>query len=165
MTDDYNAILMQYPATISKEQLYKICRISKRTASFLLESGAIPCRSSGKKTRKYTIATADVVAFLRKRDTEPGYYTALLKRSRFAKENGCAYPDVPEKMLLYSTEKLTDYPDLLSIEEVSDAVGVSRSTITRWCRYKYFKHFTIRGRCLIPKAALLEYLAGQQNQE
>ena len=164
MTDYYNAILLQYPAIISKEQLYKICRISKRTASFLLESGAIPCRSSGKKTRKYIIATADVIAFLRKRDAEPGYYTALIKRNRFVKENGCASPDAAEKMLLHYTERLTDYPDLLSIEEVSDAVGVSRSTITRWCRYKYFQHFTIRGKCLIPKAALLAYLAGQECQ-
>ena len=37
-----------YPEVITKEQFYKICHISKRTASFLLESGRVRNINSGK---------------------------------------------------------------------------------------------------------------------
>lgn len=36
---DYKAILKAYPETISKEQLYKLCHISKRMASSILTMG------------------------------------------------------------------------------------------------------------------------------
>ena len=49
------------PETISKEELYKICHISKQTARYLLQSGKIPCECSGKKTRCYKIKKEDVI--------------------------------------------------------------------------------------------------------
>ena len=44
-----------YPTIISKDQFYRICHISKKTASYLLENGLVPCQNSGKATRKYKI--------------------------------------------------------------------------------------------------------------
>ena len=49
MNRDYSALLMEYPEVISKEQVYRICHISKRKATWLLENGIIPCKDSGKK--------------------------------------------------------------------------------------------------------------------
>lgn len=45
----YNEILQQYPEYITKDQMYRICHISKKTCLFLLESGLVPNIDSGKK--------------------------------------------------------------------------------------------------------------------
>ena len=60
MNRDYSALLMEYPEVISKEQVYRICHISKRKATWLLENGIIPCKDSGKKTRRFQVRTIDV---------------------------------------------------------------------------------------------------------
>lgn len=45
---DYRYLRRKYPETISMDQLYRICHISKRKARWLLEHGVIPCQDSGK---------------------------------------------------------------------------------------------------------------------
>lgn len=57
-----------YPDVITRDQLYRICHISKKTASYLLDSGLVPCTNSGKKTRKYKIRIDDVIVFLNARE-------------------------------------------------------------------------------------------------
>ena len=52
----------EIPETITKDQFYRICHISKQTARFLLQSGKVPCKYSGKRTRCYTIKKNDVIA-------------------------------------------------------------------------------------------------------
>ena len=64
MNRDYSALLMEYPEVISKEQVYRICHISKRKATWLLENGIIPCKDSGKKTRRFQVRTIDVINYL-----------------------------------------------------------------------------------------------------
>lgn len=49
----YDAIRRAYPETISKEQFYRIAHISKATALHLLQNGLVPCKDTGKKTRRY----------------------------------------------------------------------------------------------------------------
>ena len=71
---DYKAILKAYPETISKEQLYKLCHISKRMAKFYLDNGMIACTNTGHSTHKYIIRTSDAVAFLRDREKHPDRY-------------------------------------------------------------------------------------------
>ena len=41
MATDYSYLLAEYPEKISQDQLYRICRISKRKATWLLENGYI----------------------------------------------------------------------------------------------------------------------------
>ena len=66
---DYGSLRESYPATISMDQLYRICHISKRKARWLLEQEIIPCVDSGKKTRRFSIQLEDVITFLERRDT------------------------------------------------------------------------------------------------
>ena len=80
---------LQIPEMISKDQLYKICHVSKRKALWLLENGVIPCVDSGKKTRRFTIKTVDVVKYLRKLDEgkikelpPPGIFSSSGPRKR-----------------------------------------------------------------------------------
>ena len=46
-------LLEIYPETISLEQLFCMCHISKRKARWLLENGVILCEDSGKRTRRF----------------------------------------------------------------------------------------------------------------
>ena len=72
----FKEIKKQYPKTMSKDQLYRVAHISKATALYLLQSGAIPCKDTGKKTRRYTIKTDDVIENLRQREICPEKYKA-----------------------------------------------------------------------------------------
>lgn len=72
-SDEIQQVLQEYPKVISKEQFCKICHVSKRTALQLLQSGVIPNKCSGKKTRKFQIALSDVANFLKQREKNPGY--------------------------------------------------------------------------------------------
>ena len=71
MEANYSFLYEEYPEIISADQLYSICRISKRKAKWLLDGGYIPCQDSGKKTRRYKIRIDDVVAYLRTLETAP----------------------------------------------------------------------------------------------
>lgn len=66
----YEYLREQYPEIISKDQLYRICHISKRKARWLLENGITPCEDSGKQTRRFHIRLEDVITFLERRDAE-----------------------------------------------------------------------------------------------
>lgn len=59
------------PDVITKDQLYRICHISKSTALYLLQSGKIPCEYTGRKTRCYKIKKEDVIAYLENRKVFP----------------------------------------------------------------------------------------------
>ena len=48
MENDYSDLLREYPEIISADQLYRICKISKRKAKWLLDNGIIPCHDTGK---------------------------------------------------------------------------------------------------------------------
>ena len=74
ITEKYcNEILQQYPEYITKDQMYRICHISKKTCLFLLESGLVPNIDSGKKTRRFKIKTVDVIQYLKDRDDTQSY--------------------------------------------------------------------------------------------
>lgn len=64
------------PEIITKDQLYKICHISKSTAQYLLRNGKIPCEYNGKKTRCYKIKKEDVIQYLENRKVFPECYSA-----------------------------------------------------------------------------------------
>ena len=72
--DRYKELLKRYPDEVSKEQLWKICHISKKTARYLLQTGLIPCVQSGKKTRNYTIKMKDIIYYLKHREIYPEKY-------------------------------------------------------------------------------------------
>ena len=68
-------LLAPYPDPMGRTDFRKACRIGTRTSIYLLQSGLVPCENTGKQTRCYKIAKADVAAYLRRRLAEPAYYT------------------------------------------------------------------------------------------
>lgn len=164
----YGKILKEYPEHITKEQLYKICHVSKHTARYYLESGLIPSTSSGKKTRKYKVATKDVVAFLKKRDKNPKRY--LAPDGWYQGMNGYkAKPkfifhrlEQTEKAEMQLTRWLAEYPDLIKPPEVSRITGYSKSAVVDWCAEGKLHHFLIRRTYFIPKLSLIDFMLSEQ---
>ena len=88
-------ILEEYPTGMTKDQFYRVARINKQHAKYLLDSGLVPCINTGKKTRKYHIATHDVITYLCDREDNPEKYK--VPTGFYIGKNGCSkrHPDKP----------------------------------------------------------------------
>ena len=144
-SNSYQQILEEYPEFITKEQLYQICHISKKSAQNLLESGEIPCVDSGRKTHRFLIATADVVDYLHRRDNAPR-------------------PAADETAVEKIHAALALYPDMLSVAQVSELTGRRSSTVTKWCRLNYIENIYAGGKNHIPKASLADFLVSRWDE-
>ena len=168
ITENYcQEVLTKYPEYITKEQMYRICHISKKTCSFLLESGLIPNIDSGKKTRRFKIKTTDIVQYLRERDDYPELYKAP---NGFYKSAGCkkapSFDKVFKKddlaaMRSYYEKHLTKYPDVMSVKQVSKFTGYCKTAVRAWCNKQEVKCFLIRQQFQIPKECLLDFLVSK----
>ena len=154
---DIRKMLQGYPSYISKEQLCKICHISKRTALRLLEDGSIPCKSNGKQTRKYQIALADVEAFLLKRQ-------ARIKINPREARNVYRPMSAEMKSLLphVVTDWLEPYPDVLSVDEVVQITGYGSSSVVKWCKKEDLQHYCIGRKFFVPKTWLQEFMLSER---
>jgi len=170
--EKYFAELRQkYPKTMSKDQFYQVAHISKSTALYLLTSGLVPCKDTGKKTRRYTIKTEDVLHYLIDRRLHPLKYKA--SPGWYIGTAGNPNPEIQEpappsvhdlnmtERRMYRTyleQELSDKDDLITVADVSEFTGYSRTAIFRWCRKGYLKYFEIGNKFLIPKSEFIEYL-------
>lgn len=166
---DYDSILREYPEYISKEQMYKLCSISKKKCLWLLENGLVPCIDTGKPTHRFMIATVDVVFYLKNRERHPNDYKPFvhLSDSRPRRTHRTSYcqtvdPKLIAVMRSYYEFKLQEYPDVLSISEVADFTGYSKSAATAWCREKAVRSFCIGEKYYIPKEYLLDFLTSER---
>ena len=159
-TTNYQFILEQYPIYMTKDQMYRICHISKKTCLFLLESGLVPCLDSGKKTHRFKIKTTDVIKYLEDRDTRPeyykapsGYYTKLCSPPpRALSDNDLSV------MKQYYEKELAICPDVMTINQVSAFTGYGKTSVERWCSKGYLQHLFVKQRYLVPKIYLLDFL-------
>jgi hypothetical protein len=160
----YNEVIQNYPEYITKDQMYRICHVSKKTCLFLLESGLVPNIDSGKKTRRFSIKTTDVVEYLRDRDDYPELYKAP---DGFYKGNGCkkapSFDEVFTKddfnrMRQYYENKLSNQLDVMTVEQIANFTGYCKNSVVRWCSKKELNNFFIRQRFHIPKEYLVDFL-------
>ena len=167
----YEEIKRTFPHTMSKDQFYQVAHISKATALYLLQSGLVPCKDSGKKTRRYTIKTTDVIAYLQDRILYPAKYAApdgwYIGRStgkvkhREAGVNSIVYFTPEQRTLLqdYFREEMSDFEDLITVKEFADFLGYNPNSVVRWCNKLALKCFNVSGKYLIPKVCAIEFLA------
>lgn len=153
-----------YPEEITKDQFYRICHISKKTASFLLETGIVPCRNTGKKTRQYKIYLDDVISFLDKREQNllawkipKDYYKKKPKEIKKTTMLDCEGVNIRE----FLTELISSYDDVLTVKEVAMIVGHTTKTIYKWCLCGKLQSFLIYSKRKIPKEYLLDYLCSE----
>ena len=113
---DYEYLRQQYPETISMDQLYRICHISKRKAKWLLENGIIPCTDSGKQTRRFQIHLDDVITFLECRDAgllQGDIPTDIFSSGERTLEKPRHLLD-SEELRAFFLERWADFPDVLT---------------------------------------------------
>ena len=163
---DYQYIREQYPEIITKDQLYRICRISKRKALWLLENGVIPCEDSGKKTRRFRVRLEDVIEFLERRDA--GELDAILPQGIFSSSSHpvCqprTYLDSDELRMFILTE-WDEQPDMLTVRKAAELCGYSVHTVSGWVRKGTVASAAYHGANLVPKESLARWLASKEGQ-
>ena len=134
ITEKYcNEILQQYPEYITKDQMYRICHISKKTCLFLLESGLVPNIDSGKKTRRFKIKTVDVIQYLKDRDDYPELFKAPdgFYKGKGGDKKAPSFDEVFTqedliRMRQYYERLLKNNPDVMSVEQVAQFTGWKR---------------------------------------
>lgn len=163
----YNEVLQSYPEYITKDQMYRICHISKKTCSFLLESGLVPNIDSGKKTRRFKIKTADVIQYLKDRDDYPelykapdGFYQGNHSKKAPSFDEVFTQEDL-ERMRGFYEIKLKNYPDVMTSLEIAEFTGYCKNTVGRWCSKKELKCFFLKQQYQIPKVYLLDFLVSK----
>lgn len=179
----YNFLINKYPEYVTKDQFYRICHISKKTALYYLEKGFIPCIDSGKKTRRYKIAIKDIAFFLEDRSQNPEkYYMPNHYNNPFlpseirqykAKPRSDTYKYVYKLKGIkevkdyqkYLEQQFADYPDMMTSLQIQQVIGHSISTINSWCKSEKVRF--IRDHCayLIQKKSVISYLFNRELQQ
>ena len=156
------------PTIMNKEQLRAACHISKRTALYLLQSGLIPCETTGKKTRCYSIKKKDIIAFLKDREQNPTKYLPPENWYTYGSENSKNKPytirylpndkATKQQMEAYYNTKLAEHPDVLDVDTICKITGYNRRTVGAWCRNGKLKYIMSTPKYLIPKRFLIDFL-------
>lgn len=162
--------IKKLPDIVNKEQLREVCHISKKTASFYLQSGLLPCTHNGKLTRCYSIKKKDLIQFLEDLQENPARYFVPASWYKGASYSN-KIPDASvyivlnkEKMFLllrYYDDKMRGYPNLMSVEMVSEFTGYAIRTVRIWCGRGRLKSFIANRRHWVPKVYLKEFLASE----
>ncbi len=169
---------MKKSEMISLEQLYKMLRISKRKAAWMLQNGIIPCEIRNTPTHKYTIKREDVLAYMAKSPSEKrkeipvGLFNAKKNNNPHGNEQEgsiCEGFFDDTVLTLRGAEKtrfkrmletlLADVPDTLTVGEVAKITGYAESTILRYINRRYIYAVKICGRYAISKKSIISYLA------
>lgn len=161
MSTDYSYLLDEYPEIISQNQLYRICRISKRKATWLLENGYIPCEDSGKKTRRFKIQITDVIEYLTALENNPEIFKTPpgIFSSGYKSKHKVADQIDSDKFLRMLKKKWSGLPDALTVSDVTKLVGYCQSTISDWILKGDVLGVRYYSKYLIPKECLIEYIA------
>ena len=150
------------PEILNKEQLCRLCHISKATAAELLETEKIPCRSTGKKTRCYSIQKSDVLEFLHSRGVYPENFNRDADWYNPKRPNSVGLPrelpaEVLKKLHSYYSALLIKSPDVLTTQDVINLTGYSKTAVNHWCYTGLLPHLH-RGRSnFIPKTFLVDF--------
>lgn len=163
---------------ISLEQLYKMLRISKRKAAWMLQNGIIPCQIRATATHRYVIRIEDVEAYLarsrvaRRKEIPVGLFNAKPRKSPLPNEprdsDGRGY--IPESVLSLRGKKrerfkelledaLAHLPDSLTIDEAAEAIGYSRNMVLSHVQKKHIYAVKVSGRWVVAKSGLVAFLA------
>ena len=163
---------------ISLEQLYKMLRISKRKAAWMLQNGIIPCEIRNTPTHKYSVRKEDVLAYMAKSERERrkeipvGIFNAKKTNNPRRTESldsdcGGYFDDTNYKLRGKERARfkemledlLSAVPDTLTVDEVAELTGYHRRTILRYVQRKYIYGVNMMGKYYISKYSIINYLA------
>ena len=171
--EQYQELKEQYPEYISLDQLYRICRIAKRSAHYLVEHGIIPAIDTGKQTWRYQIAIDDVITYLKHREKfgsmiPPGAVTSRYgKRKNITAGNRKSFSELvtqgqEQEIAEYFKFIYGDCADVLTTNDIADMTGLDRSTILKLAKSGQIKSLMDKPKYFIPKQYLLEFVVTQR---
>ena len=166
MTPDYVDALKDYPTYMSLEQMRIACHISKNTARRLLQTGLVPCETTGKKTHAYRVRKTHVICYLRERDVAPEKYR--LGRDDYTRAYEKSVMDIEDAddgvSLSEDASLFDEYPDVLTTKQAAQIAGVACGAINDWANKKYLVSFRKSGVLYVPKLSLVEYLKSHRHR-
>ena len=156
---------------LSKEQFVYVGHMSKRTATYLLDSKLVPATYNGKKTRCYFIKKKDVIEFFDDFAIMPEKYLAppkwysekkKIKTKSFRIRLNPEACDI-QKLERYYRKKLKAFDsEILTIKDVTKFTGYKHSTISGWIRSGKLKVLNTPGlKYDIPKDHLVAWLLSE----
>lgn len=163
--------LEKYPEYLSKEQLRIVGHMSKRTATYLLESKILPAKYTVKKTRCYIIKKSDIVEMFddmeqhpQKYATPPQWYSEKKKMKAKPYTLRClpCGPVDTEKLRTYYEKEPASYDEVLSVMQVSAFIGYRSTTVTSWIRTGKLEALQLLDRYIIPKELLINWLSSER---
>ncbi len=175
LTDrEIKELFIRYPDGVNKEIFRKVCHISPRMAQYLLESQLVPCTIKPQRSHKYSIATADMVAYLRDREKHPERYCFPGKRDKYREQQKQKRRKARKRPSEAQLQAITDTiytaacqsavetcPDVMTIDHARHVIGYSQKRFITWYREKKLTCIRIRGHVLVPKIALYEFMLSE----
>ena len=168
LAKEIDALLAPYPDPMSRNDFRIACHIGTRTSLYLLQSGLVPCIHTGKRTRCYKIAKANVAAYLRRRLAEPVYYTPPCgwyknypnhKPPAFSLNGALVLTDATRRRVRRWYENLlARQPDVLDAHQIARVTGYASRTVSRWCTEGRLKPIMKTPTFRVPKVWLLDFL-------
>lgn len=127
---------------VSKEEFYKLCRISKKTAYKLIKSGRIKAikRNCG-LLYCYEIPTSEIQRF----ESVRCYINKLRE-------------DEISKVKIYYSEKLRSHPDVITSEDVQIITGYVKETVRRWIQSGKLVAIVYKSKYVIAKNDFLDFV-------
>lgn len=147
------------PEYISKEQFYKECHISKRTALWLIQSGLVCAIDMGKRTNRYLIDRCEVKRYLHERELHPEKY----RYTRGVAPSLACLEDTDQLINTKRTQAALqkiweDEPDLLRIQDVSALLGYPEKRIAKWKTAGELRSIVVSHTLYFPKKYLLDFV-------
>jgi len=137
----YESLREAYPEFISLDQLYKICGVSKISATYLVENGIIPAIDTGKQTWRYKIALDDAITYLRRREQvgsmiPRGVATSRKpKNERMKSTRKCfaqmVTPGQEAAIAEYFNYIFAEYDEILTTLDIIEMTGLEKSTVLK----------------------------------
>ncbi|MDL2327284.1 helix-turn-helix domain-containing protein [Ruminococcaceae bacterium OttesenSCG-928-A11] len=161
----YVHLKRQFPKFISLNQLYQICHISKRSASYLLQNGIIPCvQNQDHKTWRYRVALDDVIAYLIRREQEGSLIPVgamTSKKDRQHCEKPPFYSATEHQRLAYFKKLYATCPEALTVAEMAAVTGLCKATIRRFIKEQKLEAIVAHGIHYSLKIRFLEFMASE----
>jgi excisionase family DNA binding protein len=144
-----------------------ICRIAKRTASYLVTNGIIPSIDTGRRTWRYKILIDDVITYLRQREQKGSGIPKGAVNSREPKRRKTSFsqyiaPGDEQEVVRYFADICADHTDVLTTDDMAAMTGLHKKSFQRIIESGDIRFLTVGRRYFIPKAYFLEFVASRR---
>lgn len=159
-------MLSNYPEVLSGEQVRCILHISKRKCAWMLNNGFIKCQNNGKKSRKYSVLTADLEEYIKDSELHPekyvtpyGEFSAVkYAQNRKPRPRKIGFPSsLPVGFRAWLKQEFAPLPDAFTIKEVIATTGYSDNSVDRWLHRGWLKFINTQSGKIIPKQWLIDF--------